>query len=183
MSRAVVTLLVCLAALAGFVFGRFTAPRPTRIDPPELPAAGEAPPVGARALELARIKRVAVRVGSDDVVAGARRDVESSLRNQLAAAGFVVVPESEDHDVVIQARIEGFHFSAFDEYGAGSEIHVVGVHAVDVDGAVRMIPHDLWQADAMRLARKERLDAEALALTEDLLRHFLGAVEKSKSAR
>ena len=183
MSRAVAILLVCLAALAGFVLGRASAPRSAHVDMPELPARDAAPVVGARALELARIKRVAVRVGSDDIVVGARRDVESSLRNRLAAAGFVVVPETEDHDVVLQARIEGFHFSAFDEFGAGSELHVVGVHAVEVDGKVRLIPHDLWQADAMRLARKERLDAEALALSEELLQHFLGAVDKAKSAR
>jgi len=183
MSRAVAILLVCLSAAVGFVLGRSTAPRTARVEMPELPARGEAPAVGARALELARIKRVALRVGSDDVVAGARRDVETSLRNRLAAAGFAVVAESEEHDVVIQARIEGFHFSAFDEFGAGSEMHVVGVHAVEVDGAVRMIPHDIWQADAMRLARKERMDAEALALSEELLQHFLGAVDKAKSAR
>lgn len=183
MSRAVVILLVCLAALAGFVLGRTTASRVSAVDMPELPARREAPAVGARALELARIKRVAVRVGSDDIVAGARRDVEASLRNRLAAAGFTVVAESEEHDVVVQVRVEGFHFSAFDEFGAGSEIHIVGVHAVEVDGAVRLIPHDIWQADAMRLARKDRLDAEALSLTEELLRHFLGAVEKARSAR
>lgn len=183
MSRAVAILLVCLAALAGFVLGRSTAPRQANPDMPEPSVRGEAPVVGARALELARIKRVAVRVGSDDIVAGARRDVEAVLRNRLAAAGFVIVAESEQPDAVVQARIEGFHFSAFDEFGAGSELHLVGVHTVEVDGAVRLIPHDIWQADAMRLARKDRLDAEALALTEELLQHFLGAVDKSKSAR
>lgn len=175
--------MVCLAALGGFMVGRKTAPGGSAgIQPPPAEPA-VAPAVGSRGLELARIHRVSVRVTSDDVVNGARADVEASLRNRLTAAGFLVVGEAEEHDALVLARIEGFHFSAFDEYGAGSELHVVGVHAVEIDGGVRMIPHDLWQSDAMRLARKDRLDAEALSLTEELLQHLLGAIERSRKGR
>lgn len=184
MHRGVLILLVCAAALGGFVVGRFTAP----VSPPPreetvLPLRPGPNPIGGRGLELARLKRLAVRVTADDMVAGARGDVDATLRNRLATAGFQVVAETEDHDALIQARVEGFHFSAFDEFGAGSELHVVGVHAVEVDGVVRMIPHDIWQADAMRLARRDRLNAEALSLTEELLQHLLGAIERSRTPR
>lgn len=175
--------MVCLAAIAGFALGRKTAPRGPAAAQPAAVEPAAAPPVGGRGLELARIRRVSVRVTSDDVVAGARADVEASLRNRLTAAGFVVVGEAEEHDALVLARIEGFNFSAFDEYGAGSELHVVGMHIVEIDGAVKMIPHDLWQSDAMRLARKDRLDAEALSLTEELFQHLLGAFERSRGKR
>lgn len=185
MNRAASTLLVCLVACAAFVLGRLSSPSSPGLLDTRSPEKAEAPaPLpGGRSLELARLRRLAVRVTSDDVVAGARADVESSLRNRLVAAGFLVVPEAESHDALLQARIEGFHFSAFEEFGAGSELHVVGLHAVDVDGAVRLIPHDLWQSDAMRLARKDRLEAEALSLTEELLQHLLAAVERAREAR
>lgn len=183
MRRGALVLLVCLVAVGGFALGRFTAPKVQRVDEPVLLTKPTSVTTGGRGLELARLKRFALRVTSDDVVGGARADVESTLRNRLVAAGYQVVAESEDPDAVIQVRIEGFHFSAFDEYGAGSELHVVGVHAVEVDGVVRMIPHDIWQADSMRLARKDRLDAEALSLTEELLRHLLGAIERSRTPR
>lgn len=183
MHRTALVILVCLAALAGFVLGRKTAPRGPVAADPAASDAPVAPAFGGRGLELARVHRVSVRVTCDDVVNGARADVEASLRNRLTAAGFLVVGEAEEHDALVLARIEGFHFSAFDEYGAGSELHVVGVHAVEIDGTVRMIPHDLWQSDAMRLARKDRLDAEALSLTEELLQHLLGAIERARQGR
>lgn len=182
MQRGAIVLLACLSALGGFALGRITAPSPVRIDDAS-PAIADPKPPGGRGLELARLKRLSVRVNSDDVVSGARADVEAALRNRLAASGFQVVTEAEDPDAVIQVRIEGFHFSAFEEYGAGSELHVVAAHAVEVDGVVRMIPHDIWQADAMRLARKDRLNAEALSLTEELLQHLLGAIDRAKTAR
>jgi len=183
MKRGLLALLVCAIAALGFLLGRMTAPRPLALAEPTASANPRSVPSGTRTLEIARLHRLAVRVTSDDVVGGARADVEASIRNRLAAAGFVVVAETEEHDAVVQARIEGFHFSAFGEYGAGSELHVVGIHAVEVDGVVRMIPHDLWQADSMRLARKDRLDAEALSLTEELLQHLLGAIDRSRSKR
>lgn len=182
MNRGLVALLVSLLALAAFMVGRLSAPRPVSAAETQVAAKAEPPP-GGRSLELARLRRLAVRVSSDDVVAGAVKDVEAALRNRLAAAGFVIVPVTEPHDAIVQARIEGFHFTAYDEHGAGSEVHVVGLHAVEVDGALRMIPHDLWQADAMRLARKERLEAEALSLSEELLQHLLGAIDRARAAR
>lgn len=182
MRRGTLALLVCLVAGLAFVLGRLSAPDLPPM--PEVGAPAKAPPTpGARSLELGRIKRLAVQVTSDDVVAGARADVDASLRNRLARAGFVIVPEGQEHDALVQARIEGFHFSAFEEFGAGSELHVVGLHTVEVDGAVRLIPHDLWQSDAMRLARKERLEAEALSLTEELLQHLLVAVNRARETR
>lgn len=184
MKRGLLAILVCAIAALGFLLGRMTAPRSlVSVEEPVVPAKTRSAPSGTRTLEIARLHRLAVRVTSDDVVVGARADVEAAIRNRLAAAGFVVVAETEEHDAVVQARIEGFHFSAFGEYGAGSELHVVGVHAVEVDGVVRMIPHDLWQADSMRLARKDRLEAESLSQTEELVRHLLGAIERARSAR
>ena len=184
MSRGAIATLVCLVACLAFVLGRITAPQGLPAGATSL--AEKSPPAptpGGRSLELARLRRLAVRVTSDDVVAGARADVDALLRNRLAAAGFVIVPESEEHDALVQARVEGFHFSAFDEFGAGSEVHVLGLHAVEVDGAVRLIPHDLWQSDAMRLARKDRLDAEALSLTDELLQHLVVAIEHAREGR
>ncbi len=182
MPRGATVIFACLLALGGFVLGRLTAPSQVLLDDAGLPVAESKPP-GGRGLELARLKRLAVRVSSDDVVGGARTDVEAALRNRLAASGFQIVAEGEEPDAVVQVRIEGFHFSAFEEYGAGSELHVVASHAVEVDGVIRMIPHDIWQADAMRLARKDRLNAEALSLSEELLQHLLGAIDRSKTAR
>lgn len=182
MQRGAIVFLACLLALGGFVLGRLTAPGLVDVDG-AAHAATDVKPSGGRGLELARLKRLALRVSSDDIVVGARADVESALRNRLAASGFQVVAEGEDPDALIQVRIEGFHFSAFEEYGAGSELHVVATHAVEVDGVVRMIPHDIWQADAMRLARKDRLNAEALSLTEELLQHMLGAIDRAKTSR
>ena len=173
--------LIAFASIAGFWIGRSTAPSWSL--PSELTSLDrEQPPPGVRSMELARIKRVAVRVASDDMVAGARNDAEAAIRNQLAQGGLVVVAETEEHDALIQARIEGYHFSAFDEYGAGSEIHVVEVHAVEVDGVIRMIPHDIWQSDAVRLARRERVDAEAVALSEELCQHLISAFNRAKAA-
>lgn len=173
--------LIAFVGIAGFWVGRSTAP--SLLLPPELTSLDrEQPPPGVRSMELARMKRVAVRVTSDDMVAGARNDAEATIRNQLTQGGLVVVAETEEHDALIQARIEGYHFSAFDEYGAGSEVHVVEVHAVEVDGVIRMIPHDIWQSDAVRLARRERIEAEAVALSEELCQHLIAAFNRAKAA-
>jgi hypothetical protein len=181
MKQAATISLIAFAGLAGFWMGRSTAPSLSL--PVELTSIGrELPPPGVRSMELARMKRVAVRVASDDMVTGARNNTESTVRNQLAQGGLAVVPETEEHDALIQVRIEGYHFSAFDEYGAGSEIHVVEVHAVEVDGVIRMIPHDIWQSDAVRLARRERIDAEAVALSEELCQHLVAAFNRAKAA-
>lgn len=183
MSRATLVLLICASSAVGFLLGRHSVavPPAAPATPPGLDKPRPAP--GTRGLELARLRRLAVRVGADDTVGNARKDVESAVRNRLAAAGYVIVPDGEPSDAVVQVRIEGFHFSAHDEHGVGSEIHVVAPHAVEIDGLVRTISHDLWQADAMRLARKERLDAEALALSEELLQHLLGAFDRAREGR
>ena len=173
--------LIAFAGFAGFWIGRSTAP--SWFLPAEITSTGrEQPAPGVRSMELARMRRVAVRVASDDMIGGARTDTESAIRNQLSQGGLVVVSETEDYDALIQVRIEGYHFSAFDEYGAGSEIHVVQVHAVEVDGVIRMIPHDIWQSDAVRLARRERLDTEAVALSEELCQHLIAAFNRAKAA-
>lgn len=183
MTRSAHVLLTCAVAAAAFLLGRHSVYAPPRVVPALPGVEKPSPAPGSRGLELARLRRLAVRVGADDAVGNARKDVELTVSNRLAAAGFVIVAESEPSDAVVQVRIEGFHFSAYDEHGVGSEIHVVVPHAVEVDGLVRSIPHDVWQADAMRLARKERLDAEALALTEELLQHLLGAFDRAREGR
>jgi len=178
--RALPVALLCLASgLAGYGLARLAhAP-----DAP-LPPSGEGEPVpGERWLELAEIRRVSLRLSATTEVQPQLAEAEAVLRNRLALAGILVVPAGEPADAEVVAHLDSHHFSAFDAHGVAVELHLVGRHTVRVGGELRLIPHDIWQADTTRLVQPATIPREVVHSLDELVQQLVGAHARARAAK
>ena len=181
MSRAATIALPCLlAALAGFGLGYLAADR----EPPPSPAAEVIEPVpGERALELAEIRRVQLRLSATDDVQGQLVEANTLLRNRLAAADLTVVDPGQPSDATVVAHLDSHHFSAFDAHAVAVELHLSGRHHVRISGELRLIPHDVWHADTLRLVQPEAIPREVVQSLDELAQYLTAAVQRARNGK
>lgn len=151
----------------------------------EAPAAapGEKASPGERALELAQVRRVTLRVSGDSGTEPHLAEADALLRNRLAAAGLTVAEPGQPFDAVVIARLESHHFQAFDIHGVAAELHLEAPHEVSVKGRPRLIPHDIWQANTTRLIQPETIPRESLQALDELLVHLAGALQRAREGQ
>lgn len=167
--------LVLVAALAGFGLGRLSDSAEPEVTPPEpLPVPGE------RSLELAQVRRVTLRLSASTEVTAQIADAEAAVRRRLHDAGVLVVPFNQPHDAVVWAHLDAHQFRAYDAHGVAAELHLAADHKVIVDGEVRVIPHDLWQSDNMRLVQPELIGREIVQSVDELAAHLASALRRSR---
>lgn len=174
-----VLVLLILAVAAGFGLGRLT------VAAPEVPApAPEPKPIpGERSLELAQVRRVTLRLSASTLVNPQMVEAESAIRNRLAEVGVVIVPDDQPHDAVVWTHLDAHHFRAFDAHGVATELHLAVDHKVEVAGEVRVIPHDLWQSDTMRLVQPELIPREVVQTVDELASHLASAIRRARDQR
>lgn len=175
--RLLVVLGLTAAIAAAFAVGRWSA-----APAPVAPSSEPMPVPGERSLELAQIRFVTLRLSASTDVTGQIGDAEAVIRRRLGEAGVFVVPYSQPHDAVVWAHIDAHHFRAFDAHGVASELHLSADHKVQVDGELRVIPHDLWQSDTTRLVQKDLIPNEIVQATDELAQHLASALRRSRSA-
>lgn len=146
-------------------------------------SAAERPAPGDRALELAEVRRVTLRVSADSGVEAQLAEAETLLRNRLAAAGLAVVDPGQPFDAVVIARLESHHFRAFDVQGVAAELHLEALHEVSVKGRTRLIPHDIWQAYTTRLVQPDALPRDSLQALDELAVHLAGALHRARGGQ
>lgn len=177
--RALIAALLCLVSgLAGYGLA-VLAHRPEE----PAPAPGERAARGDRALELAEVRRVTLRVSADSGAEAQLAEAEALLRNRLAAAGLAVVAPDEPFDAVVIARLESHHFRAFDVHGVAAELHLEGLHEVRIKGLPRLIPHDIWQAYTTRLVQPDTLPRESVQALDELVVHLVGAFQRARGGQ
>lgn len=177
--RLIPAALLCLVSgLAGYGLALLAH----REEPPAATPAERTAP-GDRALELAEIRRVTLRVSADSGVEAQLADAKTLLRNRLAAAGLAVVAPDEPFDAVVIARLESHHFRAFDVQGVAAELHLEGLHEVRIKGSLRLIPHDIWQAYTTRLVQPDALPRESLHALDELVVHLSGALHRARAGQ
>lgn len=183
MSRPVAIAPICLlAALVGFGLGYLVAGdgRP-RSSPASEPTVEPVP--GERALELAELRRVDLRLSATTEVQGQLAQAEALLRNRLAAAGLVVVAAGQPADATVTAHLDSHHFRAFDAHGVAVELHLVGRHQVKVGGELRLIPHDIWQSDTTRLVHLDSIPREVVQSLDELVQHMVSAIVRARDGQ
>jgi hypothetical protein len=169
-------LLVLAAALGGFALGRMAGgAEPAVVTPPQ-----PQPVPGERSLELAQVRRVTLRLSAATEVAPQIADAEATIRRRLHDAGVLVVPFNQPHDAVVWAHIDAHQFRAYDAHGVAAELHLAADHRVSVDGEIRVIPHDLWQSDSMRLVQPELISREIVQSVDELASHLASALRRSR---
>ena len=167
---------IILISLFAFGIGRWS------VTPEEKTAAAEPMPVpGERSLELAQVRFVTLRLSATDDVAAQIGEAEATVRRRLGEAGVYVVPFNQPHDAVVWAHIDAHHFRAFDAHGVASELHLTADHKVRVDDELRVIPHDIWQADTTRLVQKELIPREVVQATDELAQQLASALRRARS--
>lgn len=172
--------LVLLAALAGFGLGYLVADR----EPPQLPVAEVVEPVpGERALELAEVRRVQLRLSATDDVQAQLAEANALLRNRLAAAGLTVVDPGQPSDATVVAHLDSHHFSAFDAHAVAVELHLSGQHHVRISGELRLIPHDIWHADTLRLVQPDAIPREVVQSLDELAQYLTAAVQRARNGK
>ena len=173
---AVVVILACLVAGAvGFGVGRAAQPAVEPVRPAEpLPVPGE------RGLELAEVKQVVLRLSATDRVSGQIAEAEATIRQRLAAVGIRVVSADEPHQALVWAHLDSHHFKAYDAHGVATELHLSADHKVNIGGQIRVIPHDLWQANTTRLVQPELVQREVVQATDELAQYLVAAIRRSR---
>lgn len=167
---------ITLISLLAFGIGRWS------VTPEAKVAATEPMPVpGERSLELAHVRFVTLRLSATDEVTAQIGEAEAAVRRRLGEAGVYVVPSNQPHDAVVWAHIDAHHFRAFDAHGVASELHLTADHKVLVDDELRVIPHDIWQADTTRLVQKELIPLEVVQATDELAQQLAGALRRARS--
>ena len=174
-----VLVLFVLALAAGFGLGRMTA------TPEVVPAPAPEPKAipGERALELAQIRRVTLRLSASTLVNPQMVEAESAIRNRLGEVGIAIVPDDQPYDAVVWTHLDAHHFRAFDAHGVATELHLAVDHKVEVGGEVRVIPHDLWQSDTMRLVQPELIPREVVQTVDELASHLASAIRRAREQR
>jgi hypothetical protein len=174
--RALLLALLCLvSALGGYGLARLSVQ-------PAHPEVAREPGVtsGERWMELLQVRRIALDLTATPDVRPQLAEAEMLLRNRLAEMGWVVAGAGEEADATLVGRLDAHHFRAFDVHGVTAELHLERGHRVTVDGQVRLIPHDIWQADATRLVRSDAIPREVLQCLDELVLHLHGALRRAR---
>lgn len=180
MSRPLAIALLCLASgLAGYGLAQLAQSPAVPLSPV---AEGEPVP-GERWLELAEVRRVTLRLSATTEVQPQLAEAETVLRNRLVLAGILVVPAGQPADAEIIAHLDSHHFRAFDAHGVAAELHLAGRHTVRVGGELRLIPHDIWQADTTRLVQPDAIPREVVQSLDELVQQLVGAHARARAAK